>query len=243
MRLYTVYYISVNCSLCMFWVVTPPILRSTYNCNYSIWHWSNRLCYFRCRGAFGTLVPKCSKWPQTVLYQHFRMATECVRSIYQDGHRRCNIKTSGWPQNVLDQYIRMATECATSTLQDGHRMCYINTSGWPQNVLHQHLRMATDCATSTPQDGHRMCYINTSRWPQNELHQHIRMATGCATSTPQDGHRLCYINASGWPQNVLHSVLFRRMLERYRLFYPVSTKCNLFCFTFHDLLLRLSVSQ
>jgi len=22
-------------------VVTPPIIRSTYNCNYSIWHWSN----------------------------------------------------------------------------------------------------------------------------------------------------------------------------------------------------------
>jgi len=25
----------------MFRVVTPPIIRSTYNCNYSIWHWSN----------------------------------------------------------------------------------------------------------------------------------------------------------------------------------------------------------
>jgi len=31
--------------LYMFRVVAPPILRSTYNCNYSIWHWSNRLCY------------------------------------------------------------------------------------------------------------------------------------------------------------------------------------------------------
>jgi len=45
MRLYTVYYISVNCSLYMFRVVNPPIIRSTYNCNYSIWLWSNRLCY------------------------------------------------------------------------------------------------------------------------------------------------------------------------------------------------------
>jgi len=45
MRLYTVYYISVNFSLYMFGVVTPLIIRSTYNCNYSIWHWSNRLCY------------------------------------------------------------------------------------------------------------------------------------------------------------------------------------------------------
>jgi hypothetical protein len=31
--------------LYMFWVATPPIIRSTYNCNYSIWRWSNRLCY------------------------------------------------------------------------------------------------------------------------------------------------------------------------------------------------------
>ena len=45
MRLHTVYYISVNCSLYMFRVVTPPIIRSTYKCNYSIWHWSNCLCY------------------------------------------------------------------------------------------------------------------------------------------------------------------------------------------------------
>jgi len=28
----------------MFRVVYPPIIRSTYKCNYSIWHWSNRLC-------------------------------------------------------------------------------------------------------------------------------------------------------------------------------------------------------
>jgi len=27
--------------LYMFRVVNPPIIRSTYNCNYSIWHWSN----------------------------------------------------------------------------------------------------------------------------------------------------------------------------------------------------------
>ena len=32
---------------------TPPIIRSTYNCNYSIWHWSNRLCY---------LPQSCSSW-------------------------------------------------------------------------------------------------------------------------------------------------------------------------------------
>jgi len=29
----------------MFRVVTPPIIRSTYNCNYSIWHWSNSVTF------------------------------------------------------------------------------------------------------------------------------------------------------------------------------------------------------
>jgi len=47
----TIYSLLYFCKLlCMFWVVTPPIIRSTYNCNYSIWHWSN----------FG----KCSVWSQ-----------------------------------------------------------------------------------------------------------------------------------------------------------------------------------
>jgi len=31
--------------LYMLWMVTPLIIRSTYNCHYSIWHWSNHLCY------------------------------------------------------------------------------------------------------------------------------------------------------------------------------------------------------
>ena len=42
----TIYSLLYFCKLlCMFWVVIPPIIRSTYNCNYSIWHWSNRLRY------------------------------------------------------------------------------------------------------------------------------------------------------------------------------------------------------
>jgi len=38
MQLYTVYFI---CKLLyMFRVVSPPIIRSTNNCIYSIWYWS-----------------------------------------------------------------------------------------------------------------------------------------------------------------------------------------------------------
>jgi hypothetical protein len=42
----TIYSLLCFCKLLyMFRVVIPPIIRSTYNCNYGIWHWSNRLCY------------------------------------------------------------------------------------------------------------------------------------------------------------------------------------------------------
>jgi len=42
----TIYSLLYFCKLLyMFRVVTPHIIRSTYNCNYSIWLWSNRLCY------------------------------------------------------------------------------------------------------------------------------------------------------------------------------------------------------
>jgi hypothetical protein len=42
----TIYSLLYFCKLLyMFRVVIPPIIRSTYNCNYNIWHWSNLLCY------------------------------------------------------------------------------------------------------------------------------------------------------------------------------------------------------
>jgi len=56
MRLYTV--LLYFCKLLyMFRVVTLPIIRSTYNCNYSIWPWSNRLCYLPLRWWSWTSVP------------------------------------------------------------------------------------------------------------------------------------------------------------------------------------------
>ena len=51
----TIYSLLYFCKLLyMFLVVTPPIIRSTYNCNCSIWHWSNRLCYLPlwCRSVY-----------------------------------------------------------------------------------------------------------------------------------------------------------------------------------------------
>jgi hypothetical protein len=42
----TIYSLLYFCKvLYMFRVTLPPIIRSTYKCNYSIWHWSNCICY------------------------------------------------------------------------------------------------------------------------------------------------------------------------------------------------------
>ena len=43
MQRYTVYFIWKL--LYMFRVVPPPIIRSAYNCIYSIWYFSHRYCY------------------------------------------------------------------------------------------------------------------------------------------------------------------------------------------------------
>jgi len=51
MRLYSVHYISVGSSTC--WVLTP-IIRSSYNCNCSFWHWSTRSTTIRSHCWGGT---------------------------------------------------------------------------------------------------------------------------------------------------------------------------------------------
>jgi hypothetical protein len=54
----TIYSLLYFCKLLyMFRVVTPPIIRSTYNCNYSIWYCSNRLCYLPLSWRSCTLHP------------------------------------------------------------------------------------------------------------------------------------------------------------------------------------------
>jgi hypothetical protein len=51
----TIYSLLYFCKLlCMFQVVTPPIIRSTNNCNYSIWHCPTVSATFSYRGEVGT---------------------------------------------------------------------------------------------------------------------------------------------------------------------------------------------
>jgi hypothetical protein len=69
----TMYSLLYFCKLLyMFRVVTPPIIRSTYNCNYSIWHWSN----------FG----KCSVWSQLKMRV---MDPSLLPSAVAEGSRGC----------------------------------------------------------------------------------------------------------------------------------------------------------
>jgi len=50
----------------MFQVVTPPIIRSTCDCNYSIWHWSN----FR----------KCGVWSQLKMLMRYGPVSATFRN-------------------------------------------------------------------------------------------------------------------------------------------------------------------
>ena len=54
----TMYSLLYFCKLIyMFRVVIPPIIRSIYKCNYSIWHWSNSLCYLLLSWSRWNAVP------------------------------------------------------------------------------------------------------------------------------------------------------------------------------------------
>jgi hypothetical protein len=61
-------------------VVNPLIIRSIYNCNYSIWHWSNRLCY---------LPLLWSSWNNSVIsymcsWWWMELPPETCRAVYRN---------------------------------------------------------------------------------------------------------------------------------------------------------------
>ena len=51
--IYSFYYISADSSTYFGWYPHPSSGAHS-NCNYNIWHWSNRICYVRWRGGVGT---------------------------------------------------------------------------------------------------------------------------------------------------------------------------------------------
>ena len=95
----TMYRLLYFCKLLyMFRVVTPPIISSTYNCNYNIWYWSN---FGKCsvwsqpkaRGMDLSLVPSASKKvPERSWLRHCDTSQKVAGSIpdgvigFFDGH-------------------------------------------------------------------------------------------------------------------------------------------------------------
>jgi len=78
----TIYSLLYFCKmLYMFRAVPPPIIRSKYNCNYSIWHGSNRFCnLLLSRRSWNS--KECSRWwvkvpPETCRAVH-RNIINCI---------------------------------------------------------------------------------------------------------------------------------------------------------------------
>jgi len=102
MRLYTVYYISVNCSLYMFRVVNPPIIRSTYNSNYSIWHWSNRLCYLPLSWRIWSCA-RCCKYSYMCSWWWVYLPPEACRASSLEKYNKLCIVTFCW--TIIDRVL------------------------------------------------------------------------------------------------------------------------------------------
>jgi len=85
----TIYSLLYFCKLLyMFRVVTSPIIRSTYNCNYSIWHRSNRLCYL-------PLSWSCWNRSSAVTPPIIRSTYNCNYSIWHRSNRLCYLRYRG----------------------------------------------------------------------------------------------------------------------------------------------------
>jgi hypothetical protein len=75
--------------LYMFRVVTPPIIRNTYNCNCSIWYWSNRLCYLLLwwrswNGRDGLTSARCCNYIYTCSWWWVELPLETCRAFYRN---------------------------------------------------------------------------------------------------------------------------------------------------------------
>jgi len=77
MQSYTVYYIRKL--LYMFRVVTPPIIRSAYNCIYSIWYLSHRYSYLplaaSCWINIGIFLTHCGRVTQICVFNTVKLGT------------------------------------------------------------------------------------------------------------------------------------------------------------------------
>ena len=99
----TIYSLLHFCKLLyLFRVVPPPIIRSTYNCNHSIWHWSNRFCFLplswrswncNCRSNSSTIAEgrrngltsaRCCDYSYMCSWWWVEVPPEICRAIYRN---------------------------------------------------------------------------------------------------------------------------------------------------------------
>jgi hypothetical protein len=117
----TMYILLYFCKLLyMFRVVTPPNIRSTYNCNYSIWHWSDfRKCgvwsQLKVRGMDPTVCPLSLtfSWIHTLHFPKFNQCQMLYLELY-----------------VLLMMGGVTTRNVYSSLQKYNKLYIVASVGW-----------------------------------------------------------------------------------------------------------------
>jgi len=140
--------------LYMFRVVTPAIIRSTYNCNYSIWHWSDRLCSLPLswriwNWKFQLLHDTCFRWvlrPSSGAHVTVITASGTGQTVSASFHYRGEAGTGisnfstihvsgGYPPIIRSTY-----NCNYGIWHWSNRLCYLPLSwrilNWKFQLLH-----------------------------------------------------------------------------------------------------------
>jgi len=91
---------------------TPPIIRSTYNCNYSISHWTNRLCYLllSCSSCFtttessrdGLTSARCCNYNYMCSWWWVELPPETSRASSLQKYNKLYIVASRWTVIRID---------------------------------------------------------------------------------------------------------------------------------------------
>jgi len=110
MQCYTVYYIWKP--LYMFWVVPPPIIRSAYNCIYSIWYLSRRYCYLPLSWNSTTIAAhssnsvtntRCCRYSCMCLWWWVGVPPETCRSVSRY-NKPCNVASCWIHIGIFSRY-------------------------------------------------------------------------------------------------------------------------------------------
>jgi hypothetical protein len=135
--------------LYMFRVVTPAIIRSTYNCNYSIWHWSN----------FG----KCGVWNQLKMR---------VSATFRDLRSKLRTLLCYLPQSkILDLRSREVAETVGSITLIFNRLHTLHFPKFDQCQMLQsnYSYMCSWCWVELPAERRRAVYRNIINCTQSHL--------------------------------------------------------------------------